>query len=196
MGYHELIAALHQDGAAQIEAIRRETDAAAELIAEAATARLQQLRTACSRKQAAVIAEETRGSLAAAALRGRMIRFAAERELAERLFALAQRSLSLVAEQGGEALFVSLAEELPSGGWEQVRVNPLTVELARRLFPGAEILPDATVAAGMEVIRESGALRIVNTLEKRLERGWPEILPALLKEVCQEAVIDGTAEHD
>lgn len=196
MGYQELIAALHQDGEAQIETIRRENDAAAEQIRAETSARLQQLRSDSDRKLAAAIATETKGRLAAAAQRVRMIRLAAERELAQRLFALAQRSLKLVAEQDGESLFVSLAAELPPGGWEEVKVNPLAVDVARRLFPEAEILTDASISGGLEVSRAGGALRIVNTLEKRLERGWPEILPLLLQEVCQEAVSDGTAEPD
>ena len=196
MGYQELIAALHQDGEAQVETIRRENDAAAEQIRAETSARLQQLRSDSDRKLAAAIATETKGRLAAAAQRVRMIRLAAERELAQRLFALAQRSLKLVAAQDGESLFVSLAAELPPGGWEEIKVNPLAVEVARRLFPEAEILTDASISGGLEVSRGGGTLRIVNTLEKRLERGWPEILPLLLQEVCQETVRDGTAEPD
>lgn len=194
MGYQELIAALHQDGEAQIETIGQETDAAAAQIRAEATARLQQLHSDSARKLATALATETKGCLAAAAQRVRMIRLAAERELAQRLFALAQRSLKLVAEQGGESLFASLAAELPPGGWEEVKVNPLAVEAARRLFPKAEILTDASISGGLEVSRAGGALRIVNTLEKRLERGWPEILPLLLQEACQETANDGTAE--
>lgn len=195
MGYHELIAALQQDGAAQVEAIRQDTEAAAEQIRREADARLEQLAGDYSRKQAEAIAAKTRESLAKAELAGRMIRLEAERELAQRLFELAQKSLGLVAEHYGDSLIVSLANELPPGEWEQVRVNPHEVELVRTLFPLAEIRTDEALSAGMEVTRGGGALQIINTLHKRLERCWPEILPTLIKEVCQEAVKDGTVEQ-
>jgi len=38
----------------------------------------------------------------------------------------------------------------------------------------------------MESAADGGRLRIVNTLEKRLERGWPELMPELFREIGKE----------
>jgi V/A-type H+-transporting ATPase subunit E len=38
----------------------------------------------------------------------------------------------------------------------------------------------------MEVNGDGGRIRIVNTLEKRLERGWPELLPDLIDVAYRE----------
>jgi V/A-type H+-transporting ATPase subunit E len=43
----------------------------------------------------------------------------------------------------------------------------------------------------VDATAEGGAIRVVNTLEKRLERAWREMLPLLIKDVYQE-VSDGT----
>jgi V/A-type H+-transporting ATPase subunit E len=37
----------------------------------------------------------------------------------------------------------------------------------------------------MEVIAEGGRVRVDNTLEKRLERAWPELLPRLLNAILR-----------
>lgn len=79
-------------------------------------------------------------------------------------------------------MFNRLAAELPPAAWETVRVNPTDGELAGHLFPTALIEPDPAISGGMEALAEEGRIRVVNTLEKRLERGWPELFPDLLGE--------------
>jgi V/A-type H+-transporting ATPase subunit E len=37
----------------------------------------------------------------------------------------------------------------------------------------------------MEALADEGRIRVINTLEKRLERGWPELLPVLIEETEQ-----------
>lgn len=68
-----------------------------------------------------------------------------------------------------------------------MRVNPADGERAAVLFPGARIETDPAISGGMEAITEGGRMRVVNTLEKRLARGWPDILPHLLAEAATDA---------
>ena len=82
-------------------------------------------------------------------------------------------------------IFSLLAAELPPIGWETLRVNPTDAEIAADLFPRARIVPDTAICGGMEALAEEGRIRIINTLEKRLERVWPELLPALIEETEQ-----------
>ncbi len=65
-------------------------------------------------------------------------------------------------------------------------MNPADIGLAKRHFPGAEIVPDETISGGMDATAEDGAIRVMNTFEKRLERAWREMLPLLIKDVYQE----------
>jgi len=82
-------------------------------------------------------------------------------------------------------VFSRLAAELPPIAWETLRVNPADAEVATRLFPRARIVPDSAICGGMEALAEEGRIRVINTLEKRLERVWPELLPALIEETEQ-----------
>lgn len=75
-----------------------------------------------------------------------------------------------------------MAAELPLLSWKTVRVNPEDSEIAGRHFPGAEIITDAAVSGGMDTMSGDGKIRVINTLEKRLERAWEDIATDLLKE--------------
>jgi V/A-type H+-transporting ATPase subunit E len=104
-------------------------------------------------------------------------------ELSERLSRLATSLLPQFREQQYRELFEALVRELPPYAWETVRVNPEDTAMAGRYFPEAKIVPDTRISGGMEVDGDGGRIRIVNTLEKRLERGWPELLPDLIEAV-------------
>ena len=44
-----------------------------------------------------------------------------------------------------------------------------------------------TITGGMDAETADGAIRVVNTFEKRIERAWADLLPLLIKDVYQEA---------
>jgi V/A-type H+-transporting ATPase subunit E len=105
-----------------------------------------------------------------------------EARLAGRLHELATKELSWLREQCGSRLLTTLAGELPAAVvWEQVRVSEREVELARQLFPGAQVQGDRSIAAGLVAQSAHGKIMVVNTLEKRLERAWPQLLPEMLR---------------
>lgn len=193
MGRRQLIEALRKEGEEKCAAIRREAEAEAERVRSAAEAEIGRLREKFARRQAEACAAETAAILAEAASRGRLIRLAADNALVERLYELACRSLPQVREEGYGELFAALAEELPSRRWERVRVNPADEGMARDRFPAAAVVADAAVSGGLEAIGEGEWLRVINTLEKRLERGWPEMLPELVRDVYRECGAEPSA---
>jgi len=195
VGYRELVEALREEGEQKAAALRRDAGEEEGRLREEAAKRLRLLGEEYARRTDAARAAAAREVLAAAERKARLLRLAAQQALAERLLRVARDSLAHVRERGGSELFASLASELPSLPWDVVRVNPADEESARRLFPGAEVITDETITGGMEVVGEEGGLRVVNTLEKRLERGWPELLPLLAADIHREAG-DGGASAD
>jgi V/A-type H+-transporting ATPase subunit E len=185
MGYPELAEALRKEGEEQVAVIRRDAEAEEERIRGEAAAKAGKLREEYARRRTAACSEETATVLAEAANRERLVRLAAENSLADRLYGLARESLPRMREEGYEELFAALAAELPPREWESVRVNPADDGLARRLFPAAEIVADGALTGGMTVTGTGGGVTVVNTLEKRLERGWPELVPELVRAVYE-----------
>jgi V/A-type H+/Na+-transporting ATPase subunit E len=186
MGQEQLIEELRRIGEESAEAVRREADAEIEQLRSEAAARLESVRGDAAEHRASACAEETRTILAGAAGRSRLIRIAAENALAERLHEEARRSLRSLRNRDYEKLFVLLATELPPLRWEKIRVNPADLDLAGHQFPDAEIVADAAIAGGLEASCYGKQVRVDNTLEKRLERAWPELLPSLIRTFTKE----------
>lgn len=130
----------------------------------------------------------------AAEFRALESRLRAETVLAERLYHLAQQQLEDLAGNGGDALFESLADEIPDHHWTQVQVNSRDLHLARTRFPQAEIEACDDIVAGLIVRAQQGRLQIENTLGKRLQHIWPDLLPQLLKELKVELGDDEAAD--
>jgi V/A-type H+-transporting ATPase subunit E len=147
------------------------------------------------RAQAADAAARRLGQerLAEARHRARQLRMQAAVGLAARLRGLAQAELPALAGQGGERLFAALAAELPERRWETVRVRPADADLAQARFPGAELQRDEAVSGGLAVTAEGARVRLVNTLEARLDTAWPDLLPGLVAEILATPEGHGTA---
>lgn len=186
MGYVELIAALRRDGEEQLDKIRSDAEREAERVKGDASARIERLRAEYAGRLARLEAAQARTVLADAESSASSIRLATESALAGRLFLLARSSLHHLRDEGYEQLFADLVRELPPGEWRQIVVNPADMALAAHLFPDAEIISDPAVVGGLEVSEEGGRISIVNTLEKRGERAWPELLPHILRDIYRE----------
>lgn len=192
MGQRELMAALRQGAEAEIAALWQRTEQEA-----------QRLRDQAQQQQRALEAEllsaaEQQGAREAAireqlALRQqRSLRLEAEAALAERLLRLARELLPQLRGRD-EPIFTALAAELPPAPWGSLRVHPDDLPLARQLFAAVEIAGDPRISGGLEAETVDGGLRVVNTLEKRLQRLWPQLLPELRKEVYALLDRPGTA---
>lgn len=114
-------------------------------------------------------------------------RVQAEVALAARLLQLAQSQLDTLAVRGGEQLFEALAAEIPAHQWQKILVNHRDRQLAAELFPQAEIEVSEEIIGGLVVWNELNRIQIENTLGKRLQHLWPELLPELMGELRKKA---------
>lgn len=193
MSCKELIDSLRKAGDVKTRALWKDAEAEADRIRSEAKRTLEQLQADGAGRRASLAGAASAEALTDANNRVRSLRLAAEITISGRLYSSAVDSLRrLRDEKNYQEVFETLARELPSLDWRTVRVNPADEPLARVTFPHAEFIPDANISGGMDVSGEGGAIRIVNTFEKRLERAWEGLLPGLIADVYQE-VSDGAS---
>jgi V/A-type H+-transporting ATPase subunit E len=185
MSCKELIESLRKAAEGRVRLVWQEAEAEAGKINADVALRLKQLRDDMSRKQTLMTADRISRAVSDANSRARIVRLSAEKALSDRLYGEAVASLSSLRKGPYEALFGVMVEELPPLAWQAVRVNPGDVALAKKHFPGAEIVADAGITGGMDVSARSGAVRVVNTFEKRLERAWGDIQPSLIRDAYE-----------
>jgi vacuolar-type H+-ATPase subunit E/Vma4 len=182
MGHAELLAALRRKEEEQAAALREATAAQEAAVRADLVARCEELReeferrrdTACAQRRHAIVAEAEREAA--------LVRLRAEYELFLRLRERAGVCLARLY-RAGEGLLAQLAEELPAAAWATIRVAPADILPARSLFPGTEVLADPAITGGVAASTADRSLTVVNTLESRLEKGWPDLLPRLVSEV-------------
>jgi V/A-type H+/Na+-transporting ATPase subunit E len=150
-------------------------------------------RMKASLKMAASAEEQLSDILSAATKEARMIRMSAEKTLCARMLAIASCCLPSLIRETYKEDFGAFVRELPPVPWECVTVNPRDKSVAREYFSNAKILADENVAGGFTVSADDGRVRVINTFEKRLERGWTEMVPAVIKEVRNELSIEDSA---
>ncbi len=128
----------------------------------------------------------SRPILLAAERKARQIAVEAKRLLVEKLFEAALEALAELRDERTADVFSTLVDELPTIDWYQVMVNPQDRSLAEKHFAQAEIIEDPQIVGGLEAVAAQGGIRVNNTLEKRLIRGWPDIFPGLLQDLLNE----------
>ncbi|MDT8419614.1 MAG: V-type ATP synthase subunit E [Desulfuromonadales bacterium] len=183
MGQHELEAALRREGDEKIHDIWRQAEQQAEALRGNTSAELdRQQRAAKMRleKEMSAVLDAARTAAIQKTQRNRLL---AENRLVERLKQLAGSIIGQLAIQGGEKLFMALADEIPEHEWRRVMVNPRDFALAKSRFPAAEVVPTEEIGGGLKVESQEGRIVIVNSLEKRLEHLWPELLPEIFRDI-------------
>ena len=192
MAQQELEAALCRNGENNAREIWQRVEAEAERLRSETAQALDRQRQSAAARRKVEIAALHEAALAAARKQAQSSRLTAESALAQRLKTLAEGMLEELALAGGSRLFQALAAEIPGYPWQRVKVHRRDEALARNAFPAAETLIAEGISAGLEVQSADGRIQIINTLEKRLEHLWPELLPELLKELRQMAGDDET----
>jgi len=190
MSHELLIEDLRRKGDEKCRLIRQEAEADAERFRAEVAKNIEQKTMQYQQQEAAACEMLSKALLTDAVKEARKIELEAEARLADRLSELARQALAGFRNENYEELFTALAKELPPRQWEAVRVSPADEELARHLFPQTEIVVDGRIIAGLEATGEQGGIRIVNTLEKRLERAWPTMLPRIYSQISQELDAD------
>ncbi len=183
MSYKELIDALRQEGEGKIAAVWRDAEAEAERIRDDTAERINELREQYALMRESAIKEETGAIISGAEKKAMAVRLASEKALSERLYKLALSTLSALRDEKYGDIFVALVRELPPYKWQTVRVNPEDEGSAKKYFPESEIISDESIAGGLEATAGDGRIKIANTFEKRLDRGWPEILHGLMSDI-------------
>ena len=186
MGHPELIAALRAAAEERAAAIREEARADAERYRAEIAQKTAVLRAEALAASTTEAAERLAAATAEADREASRIVLAARAALAERLWRLARAALPQFRDERNAATFAALADELPDRAWPRVRVNPADRDLAGRRFPDAEVVPDEAIAAGLIAEADDGRIRVDNSLEKRLARDWPRLLPGLVGEILEE----------
>ena len=120
----------------------------------------------------------------------------AESRLLERLQELAKLQLPSFVAQQREKWFAALVEELPEHAWQQVCVHPDDILQAEKLFVKAEVKADDGIIGGLIVKGEGGRLQVDNSLSKRLERLWPELISLLIGKIREKEPYDDTASPE
>lgn len=192
----ELIEALRRQGEENILAVRREAEAEAERIRAEASKKIGLVRESLFREHMLAVAKQAGEIISAAERKARMILLSSGRELSEKLYAVAAGELCCLRNGRYPEIFDALFKELPAYQWQVVRVNPLDEGRAGELFPGAAIMTDPAITAGLEVEGRDGMVRIVNTFEKRLDKAWAEILPELIRYIYGRIGEPGAAEKN
>lgn len=183
MSGRELIESLRKAGDEKVHMLWHEAEAAAKSVRSEYADRLTRLRAERDRERDRAAGAALSARVSEASSEARRETLIAEQTLSERLFAAAGSSLRRLRDSGYPHVFEALARELPSLAWNTVRVNPGDLDIARRTFPEAVIVPDDTISGGMDASAEDGAVRVINTFEKRLERAWPDLLPMVIRDV-------------
>ncbi|HEX9080191.1 MAG TPA: V-type ATP synthase subunit E [Desulfuromonadaceae bacterium] len=184
MGQRELLEALRGEAEAKGAAIHGATEAEAERLRAAARAGIEELRRREERSCRLSCAARRREIMARAEREAGLIGVRAEDRLAKRLWQRALAALAGMRDEGYGRLFGRLAAEIGEAGWSTVWVNPADRDLAAPLFPGARIVADPAITGGLRAASGDGRLTVSNTLETRLERAWPDLLPGLVEELA------------
>jgi V/A-type H+-transporting ATPase subunit E len=183
MSYLDLMNALRDKGEEKAATLWLHVEAEAQRIRTEAANQIEATKVDQARAHARTQESITKGIRMEAARSQREMWSAAKSRVAERCYQLARQSLSASRNPDDDGLFRALADELPEEAWEEVRVHPVDRDRAARRFPGARVVTDPDISGGLEVVGRGGRLRIRNTLEKRLERAWPDLLPAIVHEI-------------
>jgi vacuolar-type H+-ATPase subunit E/Vma4 len=183
MGEEELRKALQREGEAQVRDFWQQSEAAVATRRKEIEAELIQLRAEADCQLQTETTVLSNNLLLAAQTRVMECRLHAEAALEKRLLLLARQILPELAGDDRSAMWKTLCEELPAGDWTEIKIHPADRKLAGRDFPSAEVDCDTSLCGGLITTNADGTIRIDNSLDCRLMRAWPDLLPKLLAEL-------------
>ncbi len=188
MSVDDLLAALERNRQQQLEEIRRQAAERESGLRAAAAAEIAGLR-ARHAEELSLRNDNRRRQESRRLLREqRALLLAAEEELAERVGELAQKLLvELRLREDYPASFEKLCLELPAAAWEGVFVHPDDIDLARRFLAGAKPHPERGITGGLRAWGGAGSIEVDNTLDRRLARSLPTLVPGIIRELCEGA---------
>lgn len=183
MGRLELLEALQREGREKLAAISERRTAEEERLRAATAGKIAALRQEHEQQRELLCSGRKRTLLAKAGREAALIRLRAEHALGQRLYECARSSLPQLRNHEMARFFRLLAAELPPLPWQTIWTASADTAAAAALFPAATIIVDPALAGGIKAASADNALTVDNTLETRLEKLWPDLLPQLMAEL-------------
>ena len=193
MGLEELLSTLRKTEQKQIKDIWHSAESEAESlrkkIAEATAEITQnhsdQLNSACQRSKRSIFSE--------ADIKTREKKLLTYRSLDQALKDAALKQMPGLRQQNYEDVFARLVTELPERQWEKIFVNPADLILAAKFFPEEIINKDPSISGGLIATTAENKIIVNNTFEKRLEKKWFQLLPAIIVQIEKKYGETGSA---
>ncbi len=183
LGLDELLDSLKKSKQSQIDTIWQEANREAEslrkqvdeAIADITKKHAEQLESACQKSMRSIFSDTE--------IKTRTKKLMAYQTFEQSLRNVAYKQLPALRGNNYDAIFAQLVDELPERSWEKIVVNPADQLRAKTFFPVEIIMPDPAISGGLVAITDEDRITVDNTFEKRLERKWHHILPAILAKV-------------
>ena len=191
MGGNELKIALQREVAIRCKELWRNQEAAVNSRRKEIEREIAGLEAQARERQKAACQRLQREFHARAERQAANLRLQAEAELAQRLRQLAAKQLSQVYEEDRANYWERLAKEIPQAAWQEVLVEEDDAELAGKFYGEVRISASPKLFGGLIALREEGRIRIDNSLQCRVDRCWPTLLPCLLDEL--RTMVNGDA---
>jgi len=183
LGLEELISTLKKNEQKQIDdiwqTVQSEADALRKQVADeiAATTKkhTDQLASACQRSMRSIYSDTE--------IKTREKKLISYQALDQALRNTAVKKLPSLRQGSYSKVFADLVAELPQRKWENIVVNPADLEMAAKYFSADIIYPDEAISGGLIATTAEGRIIVDNSFEKRLERKWFQIFPAIITEL-------------
>ena len=193
MGESELKIALQREGEEQVRAFWQAAEEKVAKRRQELRDEQEQLRIEAERQLQSEVSRRRNRLLVKSRLQAMASRLHAEALFDERLQGLASQLLTELTEKNREVLWQALCAELPSSEWSKITVSQADKVLAARTFPAAEIELEETLAGGLIATSRDSGLKVDNSLDCRLRRAWPDLLPQLMSDFRRLVDRDETA---
>jgi vacuolar-type H+-ATPase subunit E/Vma4 len=180
MGHQELIDALIIEGEEKIRSIWQKAKAESEKILLVRDNKILETKERYEQLRQIIYHKKKQKVMLEAEKKARRIRLEAEEIFLEKIYNLSLSILPILREDYDLYAF---KKELFECKWETVEVNQADQAIAKDMFPDSDILVDNSISGGLRVKTKDERICIDNTLEKRLERAWNQIIPELIKEI-------------
>ena len=191
MGLEELIKTLRANRQSLIDEIWRTTKAEAASLHEQTSGAISGLTEDHTDSLVSNCRKSIRTIISEAETKAKKIKLMALDSLRNLLHEAAVKQLHNLRNDDYGVTFEKLVQELPEQNWQTITVNPDDISRTENIFNNCTIQTDPAISGGMVAESMNGKIIVNNTFKKRLERSWPTLFPAIVRELETEYVESG-----
>ena len=195
MGLEELIRTLKKNEQQQIDEIGQKVKSEAETLRKQVAETIAAITSNHSEQLASACQKSMRSIFSATEIKAREKKLFAYQALDQALHKAARKELPALREKQYENVFANLVQELPELHWEKIIVNPDDQQLAAKFFAASVIQTDPAISGGLLAVTAENKIIVDNTFEKRLERKWRHLLPAVIAKIEEQYEETRSAEN-